>query len=58
MRFNDAVRAYQTMRNSFPTVLYANWLGFKEEKYFNAPAEAQQVPKVNFGTPGATGPAK
>jgi LemA protein len=58
MRFNDAVRAYNTTRNSFPTVLYANWLGFKEEKYFNAPAEAQQVPKVNFGTPGATGPAK
>jgi len=58
MRFNDAVRAYQTMRNSFPTVLYANWLGFKEEKYFEAPSEAQQVPKVNFGAPGATGATK
>src|SRR5262249_43355172 len=58
MRFNDAVRAYNTTRNSFPTVLYANWLGFKEEKYFNAPTEAQQVPKGNFGTPGATGPTK
>jgi LemA protein len=50
MRFNDAVRAYNTYRNSFPTVLYAGWLGFKEEKYFEAPAEAQQVPKVDFGT--------
>jgi len=59
MRFNDAVRVYQTTRNSFPTVLYASWLGFKEEKYFNAPAEAQQPPRVNFGTPGAaTGGAK
>ena len=38
--------------------LYANWLGFKEEKYFEAPAEAQQVPKVNFGAPGATGAPK
>ena len=50
MRFNDAVRAYNTYRNSFPTVLYSGWLGFKEEKYFEAPAEAQGVPKVDFGT--------
>jgi len=49
MRFNDAVRAYNTYRNSFPTVLYAGWLGFKDEKYFEAPADAQQVPKVDFG---------
>ena len=49
MRFNDAVRAYNTYRNSFPTVLYAGWLGFKEEKYFEVPADAQQVPKVDFG---------
>ena len=50
MRYNDAVRSYNTFRNSFPTVLYAGWLGFGEEKYFEAPAEAQQVPKVDFGT--------
>lgn len=50
MRFNDAVRAYNTYRNSFPTVLYANWLGFKEEKFFEAPPDAQQAPKVDFGT--------
>jgi len=54
MRFNDAVRAYNTYRNSFPTVLYAGWLGFKEEKFFAAPTEAQQVPKVDFGTPTTT----
>ena len=54
MRYNDAVRAYNTYRNSIPTVLYANWLGFKEEKYFEAPTEAQQVPKVDFGGPGTT----
>src|SRR5262245_36207959 len=53
MRFNDAVRVYNTYRNSFPTVLYAGWLGFKEEKFFEAPPEARQVPKVDFG--GATG---
>jgi LemA protein len=54
MRYNDAVRAYNTYRNSVPTVLYAGWLGFKEEKYFEAPTEAQQVPKVDFGTPTTT----
>jgi LemA protein len=54
MRYNDAVRAYNTFRNSVPTVLYAGWLGFKEEKYFEAPAGAQQVPKVDFGTPTTT----
>ena len=54
MRYNDAVRAYNTYRNSVPTVLYANWIGFKEEKYFEAPTEAQQVPKVDFGGPGTT----
>jgi len=54
MRFNDAVRAYNTYRNSIPTVLYASWLGFKEEKFFEAPPGAQQVPKVDFGGPGTT----
>lgn len=49
MRFNDAVRAYNTYRNSFPTVLYSGWLGFKDEKYFEAPPDAQGVPKVDFG---------
>ena len=58
MRYNDAVQAYNTYRNSVPTALYANWLGFKAEKYFEAPAEAQQVPKVDFGAPGATGAPK
>jgi LemA protein len=56
MRYNDAVRAYNTYRNSVPTVLYAGWLGFKEEKYFEAPAGAQEAPKVDFGAP--TGTAK
>jgi LemA protein len=56
MRYNEAVRAYNTYRNSFPTVLYASWLGFKDEKYFEAPTGAQQAPKVDFGAP--TGAAK
>jgi LemA protein len=50
MRYNEAVKSYNTYRLSFPTVLYAGWLGFKEEKYFEAPEGARQVPRVDFGT--------
>ncbi|HZP42961.1 MAG TPA: LemA family protein [Candidatus Binatia bacterium] len=49
MRYNDAVRAYNTYVKSFPPVLYARALGFEQQKYFEAPAEARQVPKVDFG---------
>jgi LemA protein len=49
MRFNDAVRAYNTSQKEFPTVLYARWLGFEPAKYFETPEGAQQVPKVDFG---------
>ncbi|HLY37853.1 MAG TPA: LemA family protein [Candidatus Binatia bacterium] len=50
MRYNDAVREYNAYIKSFPTALYAQSLGFKEEKYFEAPAEAQKAPRVDFGT--------
>ena len=50
MRYNDVVREYNAYVKSFPTVLYAGTVGFKPEKYFEAPAEAQKVPKVDFGT--------
>src|SRR5213082_551145 len=50
MRYNDAVRQYNAYIRSFPNVLYAGTMGFKPEKYFEAPAEAQKVPKVDFGT--------
>ena len=48
MRFNDAVRAYNTAQKTFPTLVWAGWLGFTEQKYFEAPPEAKQVPKVDF----------
>jgi len=47
-RYNDAVREYNTYIKRFPTNLTARMFGFKEEKYFEAPKEAQQVPKVQF----------
>lgn len=49
-RYNDAVRVYNAYVKSFPTLLYAGMLGFQEEKYFEVPPEAQQVPRVDFGT--------
>ncbi len=56
MRYNEAVRAYNTYLQSFPAVLYAKALGFTPVNYFEAPKEAQQVPKVDFGTPPSTRP--
>lgn len=44
--FNDAVTAYNTTRNSFPAVLTAGLLGFKEEPFFKAEEGAKTVPKV------------
>jgi LemA protein len=49
MRYNDAVKAYNTSQKEFPTVLYAGWLGFAPAKYFEVPEGAKQVPKVDFG---------
>jgi LemA protein len=47
-RYNEVVQSYNTYIKSIPTVVYAGWLGFTEEKYFEVPKEAQQVPKVQF----------
>ncbi len=44
--FNDAVTAYNTTRNSFPAVLTAGLLGFKEEPFFKAEEGARTAPKV------------
>src|SRR6266704_2238776 len=56
MRYNEAVRAYNSAIKSFPTVLYANAFGFQPQKYFEAPEEAKKVPKVDFGTRPETAP--
>src|SRR3982750_2032866 len=49
MRYNEQVQAYDTSRRQFPANLTAKLFGFKEYPFFQAPAEAKQVPKVNFG---------
>ena len=50
MRFNDAARAFNTKRNSFPTVMIAGFFGsrFNEKPYFKAQEGAQTAPKVTF----------
>ncbi len=50
MRYNEKVQEYNTSRRQFPSNLTASLFSFKEHQLFAAPAEAKQVPKVNFGT--------
>jgi LemA protein len=49
MRYNERVQEYNTLRRRFPANMTAKVFGFKEYPYFEAPAAAQQLPKVNFG---------
>ena len=44
--FNKAVTDYNTTRNSFPAVLTAGLMGFKEEPFFKADENAKQVPDI------------
>jgi LemA protein len=48
MRYNQRVQEYNTATRRFPANLTAKMFGFKEHPFFEAPPEAQQVPKVNF----------
>ena len=45
--YTDAVNAYNTTRNSFPTVVTASLFGFKEEPYFKADEGAKTAPKID-----------
>ncbi len=53
MRYNERVQAFNTARRQFPSNITASLFGFKEYPLFNAPPEAERVPKVNFGRPPA-----
>ncbi|MBP1627616.1 MAG: hypothetical protein H6Q00_2091 [Holophagaceae bacterium] len=50
MRFNQAAQAFNTKRNSFPTLIVAGFLGdrFRDKAYFKAQAGAETAPKVSF----------
>jgi LemA protein len=49
MRYNERVQEYNTSRRQFPSNVTAGIFGFKEYPLFNAPPEAERVPKVDFG---------
>jgi LemA protein len=50
MRFNEAARAFNAERNTFPTLLVASAFSsrFKDKGYFRAEAAAEEAPKVGF----------
>jgi len=49
--YNNAVTDYNTTRNSFPAVLTAGLLGFKDEPFFQADPASRTVPDI--GDPNA-----
>jgi LemA protein len=48
MRYNERVQEYNTSRRQFPGVITAKLFNFRDYPLFEAPASAQQVPKVSF----------
>lgn len=48
-RYNERIQEYNTTRRRFPSNMTAKIFGFDEYPYFEAPKDAQQAPKVNFG---------
>src|ERR1700689_95449 len=48
-RYNDTLQDYNTYIGLFPNNIYAAWAGFhRNDHYFQASPQAQQVPKVEF----------
>jgi len=54
MRYNERVQEYNVLRRQFPSNITASIFGFREYPVFNAPPEAERVPRVDFsrGTGG------
>ena len=50
MRFNESSQAFNTKRNTFPTVIIAGFFGdrFQTKPYFQAQAGAEKAPEVKF----------
>src|SRR5437763_6577778 len=50
MRFNETAQAFNTKRNSFPTVIVASFFGdrFQTKPYFQAQTGAEKPPEVKF----------
>ena len=50
MRYNDAAQSFNTARQSFPAVFFANFFGprFADKPYFKSQPGAETAPKVGF----------
>ena len=49
MRFNEAAQAFNTKRNTFPTVIVASFFPkFQEKPYFKSTPGAEKPPEVKF----------
>jgi LemA protein len=48
MRYNEAVRDYNTRLRLFPGSMVASFRGFKEKAFFEAAPGSEQAPKVKF----------
>lgn len=46
--YNDTVLVYNSTIRKFPTVIFANMLGFDQKEYFEAAPGAEEVPQVDF----------
>jgi LemA protein len=53
MRYNERVQEYNTSRRQLPSNVTASLFGFKEYPLFNAPPEAERVPRVDFQRPAS-----
>ncbi|RJP35659.1 MAG: LemA family protein [Phycisphaerales bacterium] len=49
MDYNEAVRAINARIRAVPGKWYASWAGVEQAEYFEAPQQAREVPKVDFG---------
>ena len=48
MKFNQAVKDYNTLIRRFPNNIFASMFGFEKKGYFEANAGAEKAPKVEF----------
>lgn len=53
MRYNERVQEYNVLRRQFPSNITASMFGFREYQVFNAPPEAERVPRVDFSRPSS-----
>ncbi len=51
MRYNERVQVYNTSRRQFPANITNAIFRFEDYPLFEAPAEAREVPKVDFSRP-------